>query len=89
MNKAVPFAAVRSLLASLGFTIQRAAGGYYIADHPRSGCQIVYPASQEAEGVSPVHQASTRHFLDTFGLLDKDRFEEELHRAVLAGCPSA
>ncbi len=84
MSSTVPFAALRSLLLSLGFTIQKAPGGYFIADHA-SGCRLVYPASQEADGVSLSHQGATRHFLDAFGVLDRDRFEEELHRAVLAG----
>jgi len=65
--------------------MQKTPAGYFIADHAGSGCQIVYPANQEAEGVSPVHQTSTRHFLDAFGLLDKARFDEELHRAACVG----
>ncbi|MBY0230712.1 MAG: hypothetical protein K2W96_15605 [Gemmataceae bacterium] len=73
------------LLLSLGFTLEKAAGGYFIADHPASGCRLVYPANQETEGVSPAHQGATRHFLDAFGVLDRDRFEEALNRAALAG----
>ncbi|MBY0232578.1 MAG: hypothetical protein K2W96_25135 [Gemmataceae bacterium] len=85
MNKTVPFAVMRSLLESLGFKVWKAKGGYTLAKHAASGCELRFPAYQVDEGVTLVHQAATRHFLDVFGVLDKDRFDEELHRAMLAG----
>lgn len=85
MNETVPFAALRSLLMALGFTVQVTPGAYIIGEHVASGCKLFYPPMQDTDSVSPTHLAATRRFLDEFGVLDRAKFEEQLHRAVLAG----
>ncbi len=85
MNENITFAAFRALLESLGFSFLRAESGYYIADHPESGCKFVFSSMEDHGRVPYRYLVLARHNLDTFGVLGRKEFEQMLDRAVLAG----
>src|SRR5262245_39927342 len=78
-NNHVTFGTLQRFLTELGFVPQRGnVGGRF--SHAGSGCQLTYPLYQEREEVSETNLVATRHFLDQFGLVEREEFEDRFHR---------
>jgi hypothetical protein len=83
MTEPITFGTLFRFLAELGFTTKTVPGSHTVHNHP-SGCQLVYPAHDEADPVPLRHLVATRRFLDEFGLVERNQFDELLRQHSLA-----
>ena len=84
-NDGISFAKLRGFLEGLGFVTAIRAKSYLVMEHPRTGCQLIYPTYQDSDEVAPVHLGATRRFLDEFGLVPDEEFLDRLRERTLAG----
>jgi hypothetical protein len=49
-----------------------------MCDHAVSGCKLYYPAFRDPDVVPQFHLAVTSKFLDEFGLVERDEFDDRL-----------
>jgi hypothetical protein len=79
------FAALERLLVQLGFQASSVPGPHLLFEHAAADVHIILRPYKAEELVDPVALAYVRRTLDEWGILDRERFEEELQQRSLAG----
>jgi len=84
-SRQIPFSTLRRYLEGLGFVTHVGAGGFIMCEHAESGCKLYYPAFRDNDIVPALHIGITGKFLDEFGLVERDDFEDQLRQHSIAG----
>src|SRR6266540_1218066 len=79
------FAALERLLIHLGFQARSVPESHLLFEHPGANVRIMLRPYKAEEPVEPAALAYVRRTLDEWGILDRDRFEEELRQRSMAG----
>lgn len=77
------FAALECLLHELGFQARSVPGSHLLFEHSGAGVHIVLRPYRAEETVEPAALAYVRRTLDAWGLLDRERFDDELRQRSL------
>jgi hypothetical protein len=85
MTRTITYGTLLHFLHELGFVTKTVPGSHSVHNHQETGCQLVYPTYEPGDPVKPHHLAATRRFLDEFGLVERDEFDEWLRQRSLAG----
>jgi hypothetical protein len=72
----ISYGDLKRYLASLGLVARLVEGSHTVCDHAASGRVLIYPRHQDDDAVPSWHLASTGHYLDACGLVERERFEE-------------
>lgn len=78
------FASLEQLLVQLGFTRPSVAGSHILFEHPGAKVSIALRPYQPDETVELTALAYVRRTLDEWGILGRDRFEDQLRQRSLA-----
>jgi hypothetical protein len=78
MTKPIPFAVLEHFLLERGFTKRVTPHSQLLLEHAASGCVLFFRPYRPQEKVEDIKLASVRLFLDEFGILDQEEFDNLL-----------
>ena len=79
------FASLEQFLIHLGFTVTHVEDSHILFEHSGAKARIVLRSYKPDEDVEPAALASVRRTLDEWGILNRDKFEDQLRKRSLAG----
>jgi hypothetical protein len=78
VTKPIPFTALEHFLLERGFTKRVTPHSQLLLEHAASGCVLFFRPYRPEETVEEIKLASVRRFLDEFGILDHEEFDNLL-----------
>ena len=82
MSKPVTYAALKKMLEEHGFKEAVVPGSHIVFTHPEPNMLLMYRVYKPNEVVSPTDVGVTRWFLDAWGLVKADSFEQLLQETA-------